>query len=71
MEQVLIDNQNFNIIKKIDFDGCTYFYLQNDTNEDLLIQKLIDDNLVNLDNEDEVKKALLLFSNQYIKDAQN
>lgn len=69
IEQVLINGVYYNILDKIDYQNTTYFYLQNDANDNLLIQKLNNKNLVNLDNEEEINTALLLYAENNIKDA--
>lgn len=69
IEQVLINGVYYNILDKIDYQNTTYFYLQNDANDNLLIQKLNGKNLVNLDNDEEINTALLLYAENNIKDA--
>ena len=68
IEQILINNQYYNVIKKIPYEDTTYFYLQNDENEDLLIQKLVDGNIINLKDDEEIEKALLVYTNQTLKE---
>ena len=69
IEQVLINGVYYNILDKIEYQNTTYFYLQSDASDELLIQKLNDKNLVNLDNEEEINTALLLYAENNIKDA--
>ncbi|MBQ3435850.1 MAG: hypothetical protein IJH18_01755 [Bacilli bacterium] len=69
IEQVLINGVYYNILDKIDYQNTTYFYLQNDANDNLLIQKLNNKNLVNLDSDEEINTALLLYAENNIKDA--
>ena len=69
LEQIVIDNEEYSVIKKIAYKGTTYFYLQNNNDDSLLIQKLVDDKLINLADDNEIKKALIVFAKENVKDA--
>lgn len=62
IELLQIDNKSYIILTKIDI----YTYLVNEDDfKDMIIMKDDNNDLVNLDNEEEVNKALELFANKY------
>ena len=62
IELLQIDNKSYIILAKID----KYTYLVNEDDfKDMIIMKDDNNDLVNLDNEEEVNKALELFGNKY------
>ncbi len=61
-ELLQIDNKSYIILAKIDI----YTYLVNEDDfKDMIIMKDDNNDLINLDNEEEVNKALGLFYNKY------
>jgi hypothetical protein len=62
IELLQIDNKSYIILAKIDI----YTYLVNEDDfKDMIIMKDDNNDLINLDNEEEVNKALGLFYNKY------
>ncbi len=60
---VLEDNQEYIVIDRIKDKETEYLYLANEKNaKDLCVRKLIDNELLPLENEDEFTKTMLLFS---------
>ena len=67
VEVIDIENKKYMVLNEIEDNGETYLYLTNVKNpKDFMIQK-VDKNdkdlIINLDNEEEFKKALELFTN--------
>ena len=68
VEVIDIENKKYMVLNEIEDNGETYLYLTNVKNpKDFMIQK-VDKNdkdlIINLDNEEEFKKALELFTNR-------
>ena len=68
VEVIDIENKKYMVLNEIVDNGETYLYLTNVKNpKDFMIQK-VDKNdkdlIINLDNEEEFKKALELFTNR-------
>lgn len=72
VEVYLINGKEYMLLNKVTKDKDTYLYFSNISQEgDYLIRKLNRNNpdeMIPLDSEDEVKKAILLLTNKQLED---